>query len=129
MAFLYGFALLLTLILLVCVTVLTIVLFPWRKHPSLAPVFNFKSASWIALFVSIGIILLGFIGGELVSLLFPDPKGLSCVPFLLVMLVGVFCSLVSLILCLWTFVAAILSYVRTRQNKKTLISSSGNPHN
>jgi hypothetical protein len=117
MAFLYSLFLILLPILLACVVILGIVLYRWRRHPSFAPVFNFKQPFWLALFISLGMIALGFAGAELALALKLDPKGLSCIPFLLFMLLGAFCCEVSSAFCIWRLLAAILSYVHSRQPK------------
>lgn len=121
---LISLVLILTPILLASVAILIITLFHWRKHPAFAPVFNFKRPFWVALFISLGMIVLGFAGGALTRPLFhflkiPYEKlgmqDLTSVAFGLLLLLGQFCSVVSSICCLWNLIAAIFYHIRTKQ--------------
>jgi len=125
MLLLYSLAWILLPALLVYIAILTIVFFHWRNHPSFAPVFNFKRPSWLALFISLGMIALGFVGATLVPALshllhIPYNKlglqDVTCIAFILLMLAGAFCCLVSSICCLWHLIAAFFYYVRSKQN-------------
>jgi hypothetical protein len=109
---------------LICVAILIVALYHWRKHPSFINILNFKRPCWLTLFISLGMIILGFVCGELVSLLFHlfhihyDPKGFIYLPFILLIFLGGLCCMVSSICCLWYLIAAIFSYVRAKQNGK-----------
>jgi hypothetical protein len=116
------FALLPTL--LVCVAILTIALYHRRKHPSVAPVFNFKRPFWLALFGSIGMIALSYTGLALTPTLFhffhiPYEKlgfqDVTCIAFILLIIIGAFCCILAAICCLWRLIAAIFSYVRSKK--------------
>lgn len=58
----YQFFLMLVLTLPVCTVILAVALYHWRKHQWLKDVLNFRRPFWMAFFVSLGIITLGFIG-------------------------------------------------------------------
>ena len=105
-----------------CIAILLAIIFPWRKHPDLSPIFNFKRPCWLSFFVSFGITVFSFISGELLSLLIRrffvhyDSKGIIYFPFVLFTILGVFCCLLSSIWCLWRIVAGIFSYVKSKQS-------------
>jgi hypothetical protein len=114
-------------ILLACVTILTIALYHRRKHPSFTQVFNFKRSLWLALFGSVGTIALSYTGLALTPALFrffhiPYEKlgfqDVTCIAFIMLIIIGAFCCILAAICCLWHLIAAIVSYVRAKQNKK-----------
>ena len=127
MAFLYSLFFTLLPTLLICVAISVALLYRRRKHPNLAVVFNFKRPFWLALFISLGMIVLGFIGLISTPTLFHflhihyEKLGLqdvTCMAFILLIFTGAFCCMASAIYCLWRLIAAILSYVRAKQNYK-----------
>jgi hypothetical protein len=114
--------------MMLLISVSIIVLFRWRKHPSFAPLFNFKQPFWMAIFISFGMIVFGLSCAELTPLIFSlfhihyeklGIQDVTCLAFLFLVALGVFCLGVSCVACIWHLIGAILSYVHTRQPKQT----------
>jgi hypothetical protein len=125
MNFFFCLILYLSLPLLVCVTVLGIVLCLWRNHPIFKALMNFRRPMWLTLFISVGMIGLGFAGkvavNPLIHLFHIENLGLlylAGATILLLILTGGFLCLVASTWCLWSMTAAILSCVRSCQSRK-----------
>lgn len=112
-------------ILLICVTILTVAVYHWRKHPSFTPVFNFKRLFWLALFVSVGMVVLSYTGLALTPTIFhffhiPYEKlgfqDVTCIAFILLIIIGAFCCVLASICCLWCLISAIFSYTHAKND-------------
>ena len=115
----YILALLFGLMAPPCVAILTIAFYHRRKHPCFVDVLNFKRPFWLVLFISIGMIALGFAGVAVINTCFFDYGDrflLIGLPFFLLILAGVFLCIVSSIRCLWYLIPAIVSYLKAKQN-------------
>ena len=133
MLILYSLMLALLPKLLVCVAVLVIALYHWRRHPNFKPVFDFRRQFWLALFISIGIIALGFSGLAITTTFFPllhipyKKLGVQdeiCIAFVIMMVSGVVCCTLSSACCLWHLIIAIQSYARARSSRGNTSSKS-----
>jgi uncharacterized membrane protein YcjF (UPF0283 family) len=97
----------------ICAIIVAVALFHWRKHPRLKDVLNFKRPFWVAYFISLGAIAFGLAVVYWIAPVYhsayqdSDPLGLMALPFVLLMLVGVFSCFVSSVRFFWCLMAAI----------------------
>ena len=101
-----------------CVAVLTLALYRWRKYPSFINTFNFKRPFWLVLYISIGMTIIGIAGVVFIPALviYFDPLGLTCLPFVVLTFVGEFLCAASSFYCLCQLITAILLYIRLKRN-------------
>lgn len=106
----------------------TLVFLRLRKNPSFTPLFDFKRPLWIAVAVSVGIVLLGFSGMTLCPIAFRflgfphealGADDLAILGFLLLMFCGGVILLVCFIVWLRNIMTAIHSCLQLRWKSKT----------
>jgi hypothetical protein len=89
--------------------ILAVALFHWRRHPRLKDVLNFKRPLWVAFFISLGIVALGFVGAYWIAPVYhdSDPWSLMVLAFVLLMFAGAFSCFISSVRFFWCLIAAI----------------------
>jgi hypothetical protein len=115
--------------LFVCIASLTIAFHHWRRYPILHAAIHFRRFHWLALFFSLGILVVGVVGVLFAWLLdFSDVHyfhsgeklGLGF-PFFIVsipvLVAGVYLLLLAAVYCVLRLLSALLSHVHSLQPK------------
>jgi len=111
----------------ICVAVTTIAFLPFRKKPGFVVFFNLKQAFWLALFVSVGVVVVSFCGAILTPKLFHllgvHYEKLGCQDiivfgFALLTPLGSLFSLVCFIVWIRHLIIAIRLYSQSKINSK-----------
>jgi hypothetical protein len=114
-----------------CIAIVTITVSPFRKQPGFVPLFNFKRPIWLALFISVGMVVVGLCGAMLTPRLFrfwgiPYEKlgsqDIATIGFTLLMPFGALCSVGCLVVWLRHLIIAIRLYSQAKQNRKNINS-------